>query len=98
MQRNSSSVEGRGKELERERRKVKALLELFSTVVHDLRTPLTLAIGPLEALLRGECGKVGKGVQDQVGLALRNNRRLLKLVTHMLDFTRLELGGQNVCT
>ncbi len=72
-------------------------MELFSTVVHDLRTPLTLAIGPLEALLQGECGKVGKGVQDQVGLALRNNRRLLKLATHLLEVTRLELGGHTVC-
>ena len=97
MEKTGSAVEGQGKDLERERGKVKALLELFSTVVHDLRTPLTLAIGPLEALLRGECGKMGKGVQDQVGLALRNNRRLLKLATHLLEFTRLELGGQTVC-
>ena len=97
MQRTGSVVEEQQEDLEREREKVKTLLELFSTVVHDLRTPLTLAIGPLEALLRGECGKVGKGVQDQVGLALRNNRRLLQLATHLLEFSRLELGGHTVC-
>ncbi|MDX1779357.1 MAG: hybrid sensor histidine kinase/response regulator, partial [Thermodesulfobacteriota bacterium] len=73
------------------------LLELFSTVVHDLRVPLTLAIGPLEALLGGECGKVGKGVQDHIGLALRNNRRLLKLANHLLELTRLELDDYTAC-
>ncbi len=97
MEKTGSAVEGQEKDLEREREKVKALLALFSTVVHDLRTPLTLSIGPLEALLQGEWGKIGKGVQDQVGLALRNNRRLLKLATHLLEVSRLELGGQTVC-
>jgi DNA-binding NtrC family response regulator len=97
MQGTISKVEEREEKLERDRKKVKTLLELLSAVVHDLRAPLTLAIGPLEALLGGECGKVGKGVQDQVGLALRNNRRLLKLSNHLLELTRLELGGYTAC-
>jgi two-component system response regulator AtoC len=93
MQSNSSTAKEREKKLERDRKKVRTLLELLSTVVHDLRVPLALSIGPLEALLAGECGKVGKGVQDHVGLALRNNRRLLKLANHLLELTRLELGA-----
>ena len=97
MESTCSKVKEREKKLERDRKKVKTLLELFSTVVHDLRVPLTLAIGPLEALLGGECGKVGKGVQDHVGLALRNNRRLLKLANHLLELTRLELDGYTAC-
>ena len=97
MQNTSLKGEAREGKLERERKKVKTLMELFSTVVHDFRVPLTLAIGPLEALLGGECGKVGKGVQDHVGLALRNNRRLLKLANHLLELTRLELDGYAAC-
>ena len=97
MQSTVSEVEEQRKKLEREVEKVKGLLELLSTVVHDLRTPLTLAIGPLEALLRGECGKTGKGVQDHVGLALRNNRRLLRLVNYFLELTHLGLNGHTVC-
>lgn len=71
--------------------------ELFSTITHELRTPLTLSIGPLEELLRGEGGKIGRGVQDQIAVALRNNRRLLKLVNHLLMFARLEAGRERVC-
>ncbi len=97
MQCTRSKVEKREEKLERERKKVKTLLTLLSTVLHDFRMPLTLAIGPLEALLGGECGKVGKGVQDHVGLALRNNRRLLKLANHLLELTRLELGVFTAC-
>ena len=73
-------------------RKSNDFFEIFYTISHERRTPLTLSIGPLEEVLRGGCGKIGRGVQDQVGLALRNNRRLLKLVNYLLVFARLESG------
>ena len=97
MRENLSASDSGRKRLETAAGKTKGLLEIFSTISHELRTPLTLSIGPLEELLRGECGKMGRGVQDQVGLALRNNRRLLKLVNHLLVFARLEAGGERVC-
>ena len=61
----------------------------IANISHEFRTPLTLSIGPLEGLLRGEYGYIGTGAKDQIGLALRNNRRQLKLINHLLDFTRL---------
>ena len=97
MQENFSDNDRERKRREASVRKDKDFFEIFSTISHELRTPLTLSIGPLEELLRGEYGKMGRGVQDQIGLALRNNRRLLKLVNHLLVFARLEAGGERVC-
>ena len=97
MQENFSDNDRERKRREASVRKANDFFEIFSTISHELRTPLTLSIGPLEELLRGEYGKMGRGVQDQIGLALRNNRRLLKLVNHLLVFARLEAGGERVC-
>ena len=98
MQENLSGSDRKTKGLEAPARKAKDFFEIFYTISHELRTPLTLSIGPLEELLRGDYGKIGRGVQDQIGLALRNNRRLLKMVNHLLVFARLEAGGEHVYT
>jgi PAS domain S-box-containing protein len=68
----------------------------FTNITHEFRTPLTLAIGPLEGILRGEFGKVSKAIQGQLSVALRNSRQLLKLINQLLDFSRLESGVKHV--
>ncbi len=83
----------------RDRKKIQEIKvkdEFISNISHEFRTPLTLSIGPLEGLLRGEQDNIGKGAKDQIGLALRNNRRLLKLVNQLLEFTRLESKSEDV--
>jgi signal transduction histidine kinase/class 3 adenylate cyclase/ActR/RegA family two-component response regulator len=62
--------------------------EFFQNISHEFRTPLTLTIGPLEsAVARGE----GLAA-DQAEIALRNSRRLLRLVNQLLDLQRLDAG------
>ncbi len=68
----------------------------FTNITHEFRTPLTLAIGPLEGLLRGESGPLGPGMQEQVSVALRNARHLLKLVNQLLDFSMAESGSAHL--
>ena len=65
----------------------------FTNITHEFRTPLTLAIGPLEGLLRGEFGPIGPDMQEQISVALRNSRHLLKLVNQLLDFSMVESGS-----
>ena len=60
----------------------------FQNISHEFRTPLTLTIGPLEsAVERGE----GLDAEQSV-IALRNSRRLLRLVNQLLDLQRLDAG------
>ncbi|MGB7520478.1 MAG: response regulator [Spirulinaceae cyanobacterium] len=62
--------------------------EFFQNVSHEFRTPLTLTIGPLETAV-----SQGKGISaEQAKIALRNSRRLLRLVNQMLDLQRLDAG------
>ncbi|MBL9105325.1 MAG: response regulator [Myxococcales bacterium] len=82
---------------EEERRRAAALAELdrakttfFSNVSHEFRTPLTLMLGPLEALA-GDRG-LPPAAREQLELVHRNGLRLLKLVNTMLDFSRIEAG------
>jgi signal transduction histidine kinase/DNA-binding response OmpR family regulator len=65
----------------------------FANVSHELRAPLTLTIGPLEDL-KGRLDTDGKDEDAaDVDLALRNSRRLLRLVTQILDVARLEANA-----
>ncbi len=67
-----------------------AKTRFFANVSHELRTPLTLTIGPLEDLqARG-----GRDSQEErwIDIALRNSRRLLRLVNQILDVAKLEAG------
>jgi PAS domain S-box-containing protein len=66
--------------------------EFFANVSHDIRTPLTLTISPVESLLSGERGLLTEE-QKQLLVTVHNNAvRLLHMVTGLLDFSRLEAG------
>ena len=61
---------------------------------HELRTPLTLTIGPLEDL-RARAGGDPQ-VERWLDIALRNARRLLRLVNQILDVAKLEAGAMHL--
>ena len=62
--------------------------EFFQNVSHEFRTPLTLMIGPLESVVAQE-----KALPyEQSAIALRNSRKLLRLVNQLLDIQRLDAG------
>lgn len=71
-----------------------AKTRFFSNVSHELRTPLTLAIGPLEDL-RARAGGDPQ-VERWLDIALRNSRRLLRLVNQLLDVAKLEAGAMHL--
>ncbi|MBF2047790.1 MAG: response regulator [Elainella sp. C42_A2020_010] len=62
--------------------------EFFQNVSHEFRTPLTLTLGPLESAVEQQQGLS----YEQSVIALRNSRRLLRLVNQLLDLQRLDAG------
>lgn len=60
--------------------------EFFQNISHEFRTPLTLMIGPLESAVSHQQGMS----YEQSTIALRNSRRLLRLVNQLLDLQRLD--------
>jgi GAF domain-containing protein/class 3 adenylate cyclase/two-component SAPR family response regulator len=62
--------------------------EFFQNISHEFRTPITLIQGPLESVVAA-----GEGLSySQSAIALRNSRRLLRLVNQLLDLQRLDAG------
>lgn len=66
-----------------------AKLRFFTNVNHDLRTPLSLIIIPLEKILHSEAAV---GVRKELTLIHRNAVTLLNVVNQLLDLRKLENG------
>lgn len=71
----------------------RAKTRFFANVSHELRTPLTLTIGPLEDARAQIADSASHGVVSRLDVALRNARRLYRLVNQILDVSKLEAGG-----
>ena len=69
---------------EKEKEVREARLNFFTMIAHEIRTPVSLIIGPLEKLM-----KVGSPTDD-LRVINRNAHRLLELVNQLLDFRKVE--------
>lgn len=70
-------------------------LQFFTNVSHDLRTPLTLIITPLEEMLSKVSDVSQKDILDTM---LSNARRLFFLVNQILDIRALDVSAVKVIT
>ena len=60
---------------------------LFSSITHDIRTPLALMLAPLE---RAENNVVDQSTKSDIRLARRNGKRLMELFNQILDWNKVE--------
>lgn len=65
-------------------------LKFFTNVSHEFRTPLTLIIGQVEMLLSQN--GVDSKVHNRLVKIHKNTNHLLKLISELLDFRKLEQG------
>lgn len=70
----------------------RAKTAFFSNVSHELRTPLTLMAGPLEDELAEREQPLPAARRERLATAHRNTLRLIKMVSVLLDFSRIEAG------
>ena len=63
-------------------------LQFYTNISHEIRTPLTLIIGPLEDMMTEKALSPGRRLQ--MGIMLKNARRMLHLTNQLLDFRKIQ--------
>lgn len=89
LERQHNEMVRMAKELEES---TKSKLSFFSEVSHDLRTPLTLILAPIEQLLQ-ESKRLSPEERNLLQMIRSNADTLLHLVQCMLDFRKYEEGN-----
>ncbi|MBN1412691.1 MAG: substrate-binding domain-containing protein [Spirochaetales bacterium] len=74
----------------------RAKTAFFTNISHELRSPLTLLLTPLESLLSGDTSELPDRVRTLLEYMHSNSLRLLKLITDLLDFARIEAGRMSL--
>ena len=80
-------------ELEQQRQIEENKMKFFTNISHDLKTPLTLILTPIEKLLSGS---LEKSVRIEMELVWRNAKILMDEVTQLLDLRRLDVGAEEL--
>jgi signal transduction histidine kinase len=65
----------------------------YTNISHEFRTPLTLILAPVEDLLREEDGRLTSSQRDKLLALRRSALRLRRLVSGLLDLSRVEAGS-----
>ncbi|WP_412467623.1 two-component regulator propeller domain-containing protein [Pedobacter sp. KLB.chiD] len=75
-------------EHEKQKEVYQAKIEFFTNVAHEIRTPLTLIVGPMEKLIKQ--ASAIPAIEKNLRIMGRNTDRLLKLTNQLLDFRKTE--------
>jgi PAS domain S-box-containing protein len=70
----------------------KRVSEFYSVISHELRTPLTAINGALSVMADGSTGKLNAKALRMVNIALDNSERLIRLISDILDWKKIESG------
>ena len=68
-------------------------LRFFTNISHDIRTPLSLVISPLEKLM-DECSD--SPIKKTLDLMSHNANHLMRLLDQLLDFRKLDVGAESL--
>jgi response regulator RpfG family c-di-GMP phosphodiesterase/signal transduction histidine kinase len=66
--------------------------QFFANVSHEVRTPLTSILAPIQSLHQGDLGPMQAEHQRLIGQVYRNALKLLDMINQMLDFSKFEAG------
>ena len=67
----------------------RAKLDFFTTVSHELKTPLSLIVAPLRSLSRQEQALTGESEQH-LNMAIKNAQKMEALINELVTFNKLE--------
>jgi signal transduction histidine kinase len=64
--------------------------EFFANITHELKTPLTMMLAPLELMIDGQLGNVSEAQRSTLASIQRSGIKLLRLIGDLLDLSKLE--------
>ncbi|MDH5657204.1 MAG: response regulator, partial [Spirochaetia bacterium] len=70
--------------------------DFFANVSHDLKTPLTLILSPLENILSSKRNAVREDVIQDLTLMQKNGKKLLELIRNILDSSQIREYGHSL--
>ncbi|MCG8698301.1 MAG: response regulator [Bacteroidales bacterium] len=70
-------------------------LQFLTSIAHEIRTPLSLIIGPLESILKSTKIKDDE-INEDLHVMERNCERMLQLVNELLDFRKVESNAYSI--
>ncbi|MDR6941659.1 ligand-binding sensor domain-containing protein [Mucilaginibacter pocheonensis] len=79
---------------EKEKEIYESKIAFFTNVAHEIRTPLTLIIAPMERVMK-EANEV-PSIKTNLRIMAKNTNRLLELTNQLLDFRKTEINGYNL--
>ena len=74
-------------EIEKEKELYESKVDFFTEIAHEVRTPLTLINGPLEAIEEMEIQE--PKMKKYISVMVQNTKRLLELTGQLLDFQKI---------
>lgn len=70
-------------------------MRFFTNVTHELRTPITLILGPLSDL-SGSLGNMPEGMRHKLAVCYQSAVRLNELINKLLDFRKAETHNRRL--
>ncbi len=64
--------------------------EFFANITHELKTPLTMMLAPIELLIDGQLGAISEAQRSTLASIERSGIKLRRLIGDLLDLSRLE--------
>lgn len=77
-------------EHEKEKEIYQAKIEFFTNIAHEIQTPLTLILGPVERMIKKTAEQ--EGIKKSLLMVEKNAKRLAELTSQLLDFRKTEMN------
>lgn len=83
-------------ESEKEKELYRTKIDFFTSIAHEIRTPVTLINGPLENLM--EMDIVDPEIKRNLSTMSRNTNELMALINQLLDFRKVDSNKMDINT